>query len=137
MTFTRRGFLGLLATSAVGACVAVKVPTGWLPEPVRRLAASEFLRKQFNGFSEGTFNFPTELRAGRALFEAYESEVVCLCRYTPSPMMASVPCEPSLMFKCAVMRQDKTLPPWDVILVGSNGALRYARFTPSSLRSAA
>jgi hypothetical protein len=135
MTFTRRGFLGFLATSAVGACVAVKVPTAWLPEPVRRRAATEFLVREFNEFVRlyGFDRRPTELRAGRALFEAYEGEVVCLFRFTPA--MPDVPREPSLCFKDSVMRQDATLPPWDLVLE-SPGHVKYARFG-RPLRSAA
>ncbi len=33
---TRRGFLGRLATGLVGACAVAKIPTAWIPEPIRR-----------------------------------------------------------------------------------------------------
>lgn len=80
MALTRRGFLGLLATGAVGACVATKLPTGWLPEPVRRRAACEFLRREHNAWvaahrGEGLV-FPQRMTAGRELFEAYEGELL-------------------------------------------------------------
>lgn len=38
---TRRGFLGVLATGLVGACVVTKIPTAWIPEPVVRYAGLE------------------------------------------------------------------------------------------------
>lgn len=101
----RRGFLSLLATGAVGACVAAKVPTGWLPEPVQRYAACEFLRKAYNDFSRGRFGQrPREMFAGRELYEAFEGEIIANQRYVLTPYKI---CKgESLMFKGLRLRPE-------------------------------
>ena len=86
MKLSRRGFLGALATAAVGACVATKIPTSILPARVRTYAACEFLREKYNawwmGRSGGYTDFsaprPEMMLVGRELFQAYEGEIVAL-----------------------------------------------------------
>ncbi len=34
----RRGFLGLLCSGVVGACVVAKIPTAWIPAPIQSRA---------------------------------------------------------------------------------------------------
>jgi hypothetical protein len=107
--FSRRGFLGLLATGAVGACVAAKIPTALLPQPVRTRAACEFLRKAYNDACErariegwptnGEWRWhPHEMYAGRELYEAFEGELIANERF----VMANTDDRgESLMFKGA------------------------------------
>lgn len=45
---TRRAFFTRLCTGLVGAAVATKVPVTWLPAPVRKTAALEYLRREVN-----------------------------------------------------------------------------------------
>lgn len=89
---TRRGFLTGLATGAVGACVAVRVPTGWLPAPVRREAARDYLRRAYNEFTHGKAGaFPRRMTAGRELYDAYASELLAVERSTVIPVNPEVP----------------------------------------------
>lgn len=98
MAMTRRGFFGLLATGAVGACVAAKVPIGWLPEPVRRTAALDFLRSEYYKFAKGDgVTFPRRMTAGRELYEAAEGEFLAYERFIVYPVTAV----PSILFKGA------------------------------------
>lgn len=96
---SRRGFLGLLATGAVGACVAAQVLTGWLPEPVRRRAACEYLREEWLTFARVHRRGPQQMTAGRELFEAYEGERLANERLTLYG--ADWRTNPSLTFKGA------------------------------------
>lgn len=83
MNMNRRGFLGALATGLVGACVATKIPTSLLPQPVRYRAACEFLLKHYHAHTKGLAviggaGWPNAILVGRELYEAYESELVAV-----------------------------------------------------------
>ncbi len=80
----RRSFLSILATGLVGTCVAAKVPTGWIPAPIRRYAACEFMRVHFNQFCQVYHRPPDTLYLGTKLFEAFESELLLAMRWTPA-----------------------------------------------------
>lgn len=90
--WTRRGFLGLLATGTVTACLATKIPTAWLPEAIQTRAACEFLRQKVNDWL-GKYGWdypPKVIVADGALFDAYDSELVAnerfvLARMEPRP----------------------------------------------------
>ncbi len=134
MNLSRRGFLGLLATGAVGACVASKIPTAWLPEPVRRYAACEFMRTEFNAFCGGRMDdMPERLRAGTALYEAYESELVVNLRFCAAEREA--PVRRTLMFKGVALWEDAALAPWDFALEGPRG-VTVVRMRPTMGRAA-
>lgn len=79
----RRGFLGVLATGLVGTCVAAKIPTAWVPAPLRRHAAITFLRTQFNAWCAQHHRVPDELWLGPQLYAAYRTEVVANMRMIP------------------------------------------------------
>ncbi len=135
MAMTRRGFLGWLATGAVSACVLAKIPTAWVPEPVRRYAAVEFMRTAYNDWSGLYGEAPDCLRAGTALFEAYESEIVVNLRFTTSSEAFSS--RRSLMFKATPLWEDATLAPWDFELEGQGHRHMAVRMRPTGLRRAA
>lgn len=101
--FSRRGFFGLLATGAVGACVATRVPTWVLPEPVRRRAACEFLRRAYNDHArgKGVDRMPREMYVGRELYEAYWGELLTHERFVAVTYEPDVPGSEWLAFKCA------------------------------------
>ena len=74
--FSRRGFLGAISAAVVGACVATTIPTAWLPLPVQRWAACEYLQRHLLEWYSiyGLTILPGGLLVGRELFEAYEEE---------------------------------------------------------------
>ena len=114
--FTRRGFLGLLATGAVGACVAAKIPTSLLPAPVRARAACEFLREHYHAYCRGgAGRHPWAFLVGRELFEAYESELVAIEAF----MEAAAPQIETLRFKGAAVASHSLtgLTGWDVMIL--------------------
>lgn len=97
MALTRRGFIGLLSTGLVGACVVTKVPTGWIPEPIRKRVACDYLRREFNAWVGAHKDFPGGLIAGRELYEAFEGELIRNERFTLASARGDG--EPSLVFK--------------------------------------
>lgn len=116
---SRRGFFGALATAAVGACVATKIPTAFLPQPVRSRAAVEYLLKHYRAHTEGaglSGEWPRAMLVGRELYEAYESEVVALegGRYQQDDAFG-----PSLVFKGAIVLAHPLtgLRRWDVMIL--------------------
>lgn len=120
-SLSRRGFLGLLATATVGACVAAKVPTGWLPEPIQRLAACEYLRKHYNAWANGRREMPGGLLAGRELFEAFEGEIAANMRFTTLDMADRG--IPSLLFKgCSLVADGRG---WNVRVLSQAEWAKY------------
>lgn len=101
--YTRRGFFGALATATVGACIASRIPTAWLPQPVKTRAACEFLRKAYNDYARGSgaSGGPREMYAGRELYEAYESELIASQRFYWSWTTSEEPTREWLAFKGA------------------------------------
>jgi len=99
--FSRRGFLGLLATGAVGACVAAKIPTAFLPAKVRTRAACEFLRDAYMAHYKSRGVYPREMRVGRELFEAFEGELVVHERFVEAWVDDGKPYRRGLAFKGA------------------------------------
>jgi hypothetical protein len=73
---TRRWFLGVLSTGLVGACVVAKVPTAWLPTPIQRSAAIEYLRTAWFAFYDVHRRMPQTMEVGRELFEAYADDLM-------------------------------------------------------------
>lgn len=115
--WTRRGFFGALATAAVGACVAAKIDAAWLPAPVRRWSACERLRKAWLAHGQQHGEAPREMVAGRALYDAYESEITANFRFTYTSATAD---PPSLRFKTVTLRPSKSSNPndWTLITLG-------------------
>lgn len=78
----RRQFFTRVSTAAVGVCVASKIPTTWLPAPIRHAAATEYLRAAWLEASNGQSGWmPREMYAGRELYDAFNSELIELGRY--------------------------------------------------------
>ena len=98
---SRRGFLGILATGAVGACVLAKLPSGLLPLPIRRRAACEFLREAYMTAARAGHT-PEVMYAGRELYEAYEQEIPLHWRFTSTGTNDRFGVE-NLRFKGAVL----------------------------------
>jgi len=120
MKTTRRGFLGLLATGAVGACVTLKIPTRYLPQPVQRMAACEFLRQHYNEFVQMHGWPPERIYAGAALYRAYETELPDLHRFTVvHSRTAADPLRMCLLFKATPVYRSGALPSlWSVQMCG-------------------
>lgn len=114
----RRAFLGRAAAVIVGLTVASKVPTAWLPSPVQRYAAIEYLRRAYYDAIRGKRleEFPREIRVASWLYDAYESELVPLQRFSSDSWHPSA-CEPTLLFKGLLVRKDKQLRGWDYAIV--------------------
>ncbi len=126
---TRRGFLGFLATSAVSACVVVKLPTAWVPEPVRRYAACDFMRATVNDWCGLYGHAPDRLRTGVALYEAYESELTANMRFVRGD--EATPPRRCLTFKAMPVWEDATLAPWDLELDGQGRKHMAVRMHPT------
>lgn len=78
----RRAFLGRLSAGVVGTCVAANLPTAWLPASVRSAAAREFLRREYNAWVGRYGVHPSLIVADTRLYEAYESELVAIERFS-------------------------------------------------------
>ena len=119
---SRRGFFGALATAAVGACLATKIPTSFLPQPVRYRAACEYLLKKYHAHTKGlgvsAEKWPKAILVGRELYEAYESELVPMERFG-AYSAADTPYAETLAFKSAmVVAHPLTgLRGWDVMIL--------------------
>lgn len=108
----RRGFLGLLATGAVGACVAARIPTALLPASVRSRAASEYLSAFYHRFSRA-HGAPKSIYVGSDLWEAFIGELVVHQRFVTVHSTKGAPERDWLAFKSArVYRHGKG---WDVM----------------------
>ena len=85
---TRRTFLAACSSSIVGLCVAAKIPTRYLPEPILRLSAVRAMAHEVDRWereeritpswdADMTFSRPLEeLHAASALFAAYDREII-------------------------------------------------------------
>lgn len=81
---TRRDWLQRVSLGLVGACVATRIPTTWLPAPVQSYAACEFLRREVNawGGRHGLNQRPRVLVVSPALNDAFEREFAPNMRFT-------------------------------------------------------
>lgn len=103
----RRSFLQRVCGGVVATLVVAKLPTQWLPEPVRVNAACEFLRKAFNEWRHDRIQagasfsdaIPQRMTAGRELFEAYKGELIPNMRFMSVDAGYPFARTPSLMFK--------------------------------------
>jgi hypothetical protein len=75
MMLNRRQFFQRVSAAAVGLTIAAKLPTLWVPEPVRRRAACECLRRAYFDWVTRNKTFPTSIGVGQELFDAYEREL--------------------------------------------------------------
>jgi hypothetical protein len=119
----RRAFLTRASVAVVGACAATKIPTAWLPAPVRRYAALEFLTRVYNDAAKGRghIHAPKDLYVGSDLFQAIESELMVIERHVDKPLIA-IP--PALKFKGATVWRSST-PGWYVMVpLPDGGELR-------------
>jgi hypothetical protein len=78
----RRAFLTRASVAVVGACVATKIPTAWLPAPVKRYAATEFLTRAYNAATKGRgWRWcPSDIYVGDDLFYAFLGEHIARTR---------------------------------------------------------
>ena len=119
MKLGRRGFFGALATAAVGACIATKIPTAFLPQPIRYRAACEYLSQRYHAYTKGLSfaagNWPRAMLVGRELYEAFESELVAIEAFTD----AATPQIETLRFRGAVVVSHSLtgLTGWDVMIL--------------------
>lgn len=122
----RRGFLAALATGVVGACVASHLPTAWLPQPVRRRAALDFLTVEFNRYmrGRGSIAFPT-IVVGPALYGAIDSELESNQRYTSSDSPRAI------AFKACKLYRSSYVAPWSAyFLSGTEWAAQRSHLLP-------
>ncbi len=122
MTLNRRAFFGALATAAVGACVAVKLPTSFLPTVVRRYAACDYLTHKFNEASRGGVrNCPKGILVGRELFDAYEQDIAAIQASRDEPVWCDQEWPDALMFKAASLTYYDLagLHNWDVLMLNT------------------
>lgn len=107
----RRQFLTRVSTGLVGAAVATRVPVKWLPAPVQRFAALEYMRLHVNNrlHEDITWNIAHRNHPRREvggiivspwLYAHVEDEMIACCRLSDSPlyMMPRVPM-PHVLFK--------------------------------------
>ena len=91
---TRRGFLGTLGAALVGSCVATKIPTAWLPAPVQRWAACEYLLRHYREWTDTHDQQLGGMIVGCDLWEAYAEQLSMPWRFTSTRDPGS------LLFKC-------------------------------------
>jgi hypothetical protein len=138
----RRDFLSRVSTGLVGAAVLTKVPVKWLPAPVQRFAALEYLRTAFNNDCERRQKerlaypnvpcdtYPRGVVVSPWLFEQAELEMRAKAMGMGDYWIfcnADVPM-PNLMFKGATLVLDATCPLRTVYLFDDDGFRRYLAF---------
>ncbi len=96
----RRTFLSRVCGGVVGAAVVAAVPLNWIPAPIKRQGAIDFLLKHYRDATDGTHfrQPPTDAVVACDLFDAYESELIAFVRVVPRDYFAAVP-NHTLMFK--------------------------------------
>lgn len=139
MKLSRRGFLGLLSTGVVGTCVVAKLPTSWIPAPIRRYAALEFMRQQFNAWMQqqatNRDELPDEIVLGTDLYDAFEAECRCNRRilYRERIGPADFDTVTELMFKGVPVRDEPGFGAetrWRMVIRGQFGKEIEANFRP-------
>lgn len=134
MALTRRGFLGALATGAVGLCVAAKAPTGWLPAAARESVACEYMRKRYHAWVKGRAGFaaPYAMVVTRDLYEAFQGELVSNLRFR-SVESSHLP--PHLMFKGARVFPKRDGAGWRIVFYTREEFARVEYATNTTGRS--
>jgi len=99
---SRRTFLTRVAGGVVGACVVAQIPTSVLPITVRKYAALDYLRRHYNLYTQGLGKPPNMGFCGRELFDAYESELLPISRWTDNRTAEVGPTR--LAFKSAMLQ---------------------------------
>lgn len=110
MAVSRRSFLTRVVQGAAAAVVLAHVPIEWVPQVggVRRYAALEYLRAEYNKASRGLGNHvPSLVVVGRDLYEAAENEMIA-CTYETFGhrglfIRSGMPEGRSMMFKGAAL----------------------------------
>jgi len=115
----RRAFLGRVGVGLVGACLATKVSSAWLPAPVKSWAACEFLRREVNNWFAryGIDHPPKVIVADAALYDAFRSELTANQRFTAGPRFREN--EGCLVFKGIPVRRSAMASDtgWRAVLV--------------------
>src|SRR5690349_17452462 len=89
INLSRRGFVSVFSAGIVGACVASKIPTAWIPTRVKTYAACEFLRREYWAFCDSEVKrgipaleaHPKRAFIGLKLHDAYVSELTAVMRF--------------------------------------------------------
>lgn len=78
----RRTFLTRVCGGIVGAAVVASLPLKYLPEPIRRRGAIDFLWARWHEWTQGKpfGTWPHEAIVGSDLFDVYEREIIALFR---------------------------------------------------------
>ena len=135
----RRSFLTRLSTSLVGAAIVAKVPLTWLPAPVRRYAALEYVHRAYHlacdcmmlaqsqGYGIGN---PAAIIVQQWLYEQVENELLANKRIREEPEILhagrDVPV-PHVLFKAIPLTYDDAFlaHPQEVRVLDSDGWKRY------------
>lgn len=137
----RRSFLTRVSTGLVGAAVVTKIPVTWLPTPVRRYAALEYLRNAYNYYVGLVLELrdrepgrPADMPAAMVvqawLYEQVEDEMLANKRFRELPEFLYVRNDvpvPHILFKGIPLTYDDVFIPLprDVRILDPDEWLRY------------
>jgi hypothetical protein len=113
----RRAFLTRVSTGLVGAAVIANVPVTWLPAPVRRYAALEYLRNAYNYYVDLVLELrerepdrPADMPAAMVvqtwLYEQAEGEMAANKRFRELLYMRQDVPVPHMLFKSIILTYD-------------------------------
>lgn len=106
MMYSRRGFIGLIGLSLIGA----GLPSGWLPKTVKRESAVAYMTQEWNKWARGRGGRAGRFNAyaGRELYEAFSNELMSIQRFTSTApnddYKSSFPLYHYLVFKGGKLR---------------------------------